>query len=89
MKSFIEYCLSNTFGDLSPIHNSKYCRAIVTAGHCVCSQRKKDKDLYPECMLNTDKENPLNQIVTGRDIFYVVGKKTSTIDYLQKWKTEG
>ena len=26
-------------------------------------------------MLNTDKENPLNQIIRGRDIFYVVGKK--------------
>ena len=26
-------------------------------------------------MLNTDKENPLNEIVTGRDIFYVVGKQ--------------
>ena len=50
-------------------------RAIITAGHCVCNQKIKDKELYPECFLNSDKKNPRNQIITGRDIFYVVGKQ--------------
>ena len=26
-------------------------------------------------MLNSDEENPSNQIISGRDIFYVVGKQ--------------
>ena len=63
------------YGDLSSIHCYKFFRAIITAGHCVCSQKIKDKELYPECLLNSGKENPQNQIIPGRDIFYVVGKQ--------------
>ena len=29
---------------------------------------------YPECLLNSDKNNPSNQIIPGRELFYVVGQ---------------
>ena len=37
--------------------------------------RKREKELYPECIINSDKKNPSNQIISGRDIFYVVGQQ--------------
>ena len=60
---------------MSSVYSYECFRAIITAGHCVCSQKIEDKELYPECLLNSGKENPQNQIITGRDIFYVVGKQ--------------
>ena len=51
-------------------------RSIVTAGHCVCFQRPEDEQsVYPECKKNVDKNTPLDQIIPGRDIFYVVGQQ--------------
>ena len=37
--------------------------------------RKRKKERYPECIINSDKKNPSNQIISGRDIFYVVGQQ--------------
>ena len=43
----------------------------------MCSTRKgKEKDLYPECKKNHEKHLPVNQIIPGRDIYYIVGKQT-------------
>ena len=51
-------------------------RSIVTAGHCVCFQRPEDEQsVYPECRKNLDKNIPIDQIISGRDIFYVVGQQ--------------
>ena len=47
-------------------------RSILTAGHCVCY---KKPDNFPKCNLNPDKNNPVNQIIPGRDIYYVVGQQ--------------
>ena len=45
------------------------------------SRRKRKGSLlslfiYPECKKNLDKNLPENQIIPGRDIFYIVGKQT-------------
>ena len=37
--------------------------------------RTKNKEQYPECISNSDKKNPSNQIISGRDIFYAVGRE--------------
>ena len=52
-----------------------YFRAIITAAHCVCSERTENKERYLKCRPNSDKKNPSNQIISGRDIFYVVGQQ--------------
>ena len=52
-----------------------YFRAIITAAHCVCSERTENKERYLKCIPNSDKKNPSNQIISGRDIFYVVGQR--------------
>ena len=49
-------------------------RSIITAGHCICTEREKLKYLYLECLPNSDKKNPSNQITFGRVIYYVVGE---------------
>ena len=49
-------------------------RSILTAGHCICTKRIEDKERYPECLPNSDKKNPSNQITFGRVIYYVVGE---------------
>ena len=36
--------------------------------------RTKNKEQYPECISNSDKKNPSNQIISRRDIFYAVGR---------------
>ena len=51
-------------------------RSIVTAGHCVCLQvPKAQRPLYPKCEKNQDKKLPVNKIVPGRDIYYIVGQQ--------------
>ena len=50
------------------------CRSIITAGHCICDANTDGKNL-PRCLPNSDKKNPSNQIISGRDIFYVVGQR--------------
>ena len=46
-------------------------RSILTAGHCVCTPRPK----CVECKKNLDKNMPVNQIIPGRDIYYIVGQQ--------------
>ena len=46
-------------------------RSIITAGHCICTGRQK----YTECKKNPDKNTPVNQIIPGRDIYYIVGQQ--------------
>ena len=51
-------------------------RSIITAGHCICDDMTGvAKNILPRCLLNLDKKNPSNQIIPGRDIFYVVGQR--------------
>ena len=49
-------------------------RSIITAGHCICDAMT-DERFLPRCLPNFDKKNPSNQIIPGRDIFYVVGQR--------------
>ena len=49
-------------------------RSIITAGHCICEETTARQNL-PRCLPNFDKKNPSNQIIPGRDIFYVVGQR--------------
>ena len=51
-------------------------RSIITAGHCICDDMTGEaKNILPRCLLNFDENNPRNQIIAGRDIFYVVGQR--------------
>ena len=55
-------------------HSVFTCRSILTAAHCVCNLRP-NPEAYPKCLPNTNKNKPANQIIQGRDIFYVVGQQ--------------
>ena len=60
---------------IKSINDFAIYRSIITAGHCICTERIEDKELYLECLPNSDKKNPSNQITFGRVIFYVVGER--------------
>ena len=64
-----------------------YFRAIITAAHCVCSESTENKERYLKCIPNSDKKNPSNQIISGRDIFYVVGQQIVDREIDNRWNS--
>ena len=79
MSKFINYSIITSFGPkltLQSINHFVNCRSIITAGHCICvkQETREHKELYLECLPNSDKKNPSNQITSGRVIYYVVGE---------------
>ena len=76
----LTYCVESIFRGLvllkgDCLFSFTLSRSILTAGHCVCVQYRRNPKLYPKCYSNLDKNHPENQIIFGRDIYYVVGQR--------------
>ena len=51
----------------------------MTNGHCICTPEDPELPIelrLPSCERNTDRNLPINHIIPGREIYYIIGQKS-------------